>query len=192
MVESKHSVPARTSPVGVGHFVTLVTPRAQEKGGKLKYSIGLALRKESPDTEKYVKGLYIDIQKATREVFGKTIKRKYLNMFPVVDGDGVNKEGEPLREEMHGHWLIRATSNFKPNACDASGNDLITADQLYSGATYRISTTIYCWKHETGGKGITLTLDAVLKIADGERIGGGVKARAAFSKYITDEDGDEE
>ena len=45
---------------------------------------------------------------------------------------------------------------------------------IYSGAQYRASISFWYYDHPTGGKGISSTLNGVMKVADGENLSGRV------------------
>ena len=170
------------SPVGIGHFVQCVTARAIEEGGKAYFSILLALKKGHPQVEEFMKRLRGAIAQAARAKWGKDIPAAQLKHYPITDGDDAKHADRP---ELHGRWLLSIKNGFKPHCVDRNGNDLVTVDDLYSGAKYKVCMSPWAWSHKTGGRGVSLNLNSVLKWDEGERIGGGADARADFAGDIT-------
>jgi hypothetical protein len=54
-------------------------------------------------------------------------------------------------------------------------------EELYSGAYYRASIRCFAWEHPTGGKGVSVALDNVMKIKDGEAFSGKSSASDDFA-----------
>jgi hypothetical protein len=170
------------SPVGIGHFVHLVTPKAAAEGGKLVYGMLHALKKGHPEVEKFITRLRGAIAAATQIKFGKVVPQAQLKHFPIGDGDAPEHEERP---ELHGRWLLSVKNGFRPHCVDRQSGDLTTDDELYSGAKYKVCISPWAWSHKTGGKGVSLNLNSVLKWDEGERIGGGSDARSDFEGDIT-------
>jgi hypothetical protein len=181
------------TPEFVGSYVTLVKPRAIEEGKDPKYSINIVLKKKDPKTIAFIKKLEAAFNASMLDKLGKAIPFAALKHYPIHDGDKPNEDGEK-NEITKGCWSIYAASNFKPGALNKRGEKLFTEDELYSGAIYIAAVTTWAWKHPTGGKGVSVNLDNVMKIRDGNRIGGGRKAEEDFAGMIdpdaSDDDGE--
>lgn len=184
------------SPPGRGHYVTMVTPKAQEEGGKEWYGFLLALQKDEDTTKKFMVKCKARIVAACREKFGKfklskesklSEFREALKHFPIYNGDA---EAYADKEELHGCWLFRLKNGFRPQVCDTKGEILDSAEELYSGAIYRAKVSVWAWKNKFG-KGVSLNLESALKTDDGERIGGGSKATEDFAEDIVEDGSDE-
>lgn len=181
------------TPEFLGSYVTLVKPRAIEADKEPKYSINMVLKKKLPTTIAFLKKLEASFNASMIEKLGKALPFASCKHYPVRDGDKPNEDGE-INEITKGCWVVYASANFKPNSLDRRGQKLLSEDQLYSGAIYVAAITTWAWKHPTGGKGVSINLDNVLKMRDGERIGGGRPAEQDFAGLIdpdaTDDDGE--
>ena len=97
------------------------------------------------------------------------------------DGD------EEERPELSGCYSVQATSNNKPGIVDAALNPIMDANEIYSGAYYRASIRAYAWDHPTGGKGVSIALDNVMKVKDGEAFSGRTDASADFADFAKED-----
>jgi len=117
---------------------------------------------------------------AAKEKWGDNAKKivespKFKDPFK-DQGDQVNKQGELYAGMTAGAMCVQASckqSFGRPGVVDLEGNDLIDADDVYSGAYYRATVKAYAWEHPTGGKGVSFGLQNVQKLAEGEKLGGG-------------------
>lgn len=190
MSDTKKPDPIITPPF-VGSYVTLVKPRAIEEGKEAKYSINCVLKKKDPETIKLIKKLEAAFNASMIATFGKAIPFTSCKHYPIRDGDKPNEDGD-VDDLTKGCWVIYASSKFKPGVIDQRGQKLFSEEDLYSGAIYRAALTTWAWKHATGGKGVSINLDNVMKMKDGTRIGGGRAAEADFEGYIDENAGDDD
>jgi len=102
---------------------------------------------------------------------------------PFLDGDGKqgkNKEtGEP-HKGYPGHTFIRCTSglDYKPKVVDQKLNPIVDKSGIQSGDYGYAVVNAYTWENTENGKGITFGVSLVLKVKDGESLGGGGPGRA--------------
>jgi hypothetical protein len=187
---AKEKRPSVKTPLFRGSFVNLAKPRkVSDDSDKEQYSMLIPLPKDKPATKAFIKELLALIQSASDAKHGAGFERKKLKYFPVKDGDGPDYEDN---EQFNGHWLIRCASNFKPSAIDIHGDELLTADELYSGAWYKAKLSVWAWANPKGGKGVSINLDSVIKMKDDTRFGGGSNASEDFAEDITGGDKEEE
>jgi len=160
-----------------GSFVHLLVPHAIKgsETAKPRYSITMPIPKNDPFIAK-VKALVDETAKAK---FGK-IPPKLKS--PFKDGD------EEDRPEFADCFVIQATSNNKPGIVDSSLQPILDAEEIYSGAYYRASIRAYAWDHPTGGKGVSIALDNVMKTKDGEAFSGRTDASEDFADFGSKED----
>lgn len=82
-----------------------------------------------------------------------------------------------------GVMIVRTTRKEKfgrPNVVDQNVKDIIDQKQVYSGCYMRAKIHAYVWKHPTGGQGVSLTLDMLQLVRDGEPLGSRMEAGDAF------------
>jgi hypothetical protein len=156
-----------------GSFVHILEPHAPkaapgEAQQKARYQITIPISKSNPFWEK-VKTLVEETATAKWGKIPPKLKR------PVKDGD---EEG---RAELVGMFTMQATSNNKPDIVDKALNPIMDANEIYSGAWYRASIRAYAWSHPTGGNGVSIALDNVMKTRDDEAYSGRSSAGDDFA-----------
>jgi hypothetical protein len=118
------------------------------------------------------------IDSTAKDTWGK-IPPKMKN--PIKDGDDED------RPELAGCYSIQASSKLRPGIVNATLQPLMEASEIYSGAYYRASIHAYAWEHPTGGKGVSIALDNVMKTRDGEAFSGRTEASADFSDFAKED-----
>lgn len=156
-----------------GSFVNIIEPQTipgAPAGTKPKYQMTIPLPKDNP----FWKELEEQIVATATAKWGKVPPRM---RHPVKDGDDMG------REEFDGKNTVQASSLNKPGIVGADLKPVIDADEIYSGAYYRASVRCFAWEHPTGGKGVSLALDNVMKVRDGEAFSGKTDAKTDFSDF---------
>lgn len=155
-----------------GSYVSLTEPRSMPgpNPGTPKYQITIVLDKKSPFWAELDK----EITRVATEKWGKVPPRL---KSPVKDGDLAE------REELAGCFSVQATSLNRPGIVDSNLNPIMDAEEVYSGAYYRVSYRCYAWDHPTGGKGVSLAIDNAMKTRDGEPFSGRSSAESDFAAF---------
>lgn len=109
---------------------------------------------------------------------------------PVRDGDeeladGTKKEKD--RPLLEGCYFINTTSKNQPAIVDRAGKEILKSSDVYSGAFYRFEINFYPYETK-GNTGVAAGLNAIQKIGDGERLGGGASDGSNFGAYENGED----
>lgn len=157
-------------------FVNIFTP-SSINGGDEKYSVTLMIPKSDKETLRKIKAA-VD---AAKEL-GKTSKwgGKLPNSLdlPLHDGDA-EKDLEKY-PEFEGHYYINAKSNTKPNIAKPIGKDsegktrlqeITDSTEVYSGSYAKASINFYPFDIK-GNKGVAAGLNSIVKVQDGEFLGG--------------------
>lgn len=161
-----------TTPIGrVSYPYVFERAKALEAGKEGKYEITLLI----PKTED-ITPIRAALESVAREAFGTKFQGlDKLKHPPIKDGDEKGA-GDPA----FGHWVIRAKSSKRPGVVDGSRAPIERKEDLYGGAFGRISVTPASYAMPTSW-GVTMYLNAVQKVRDGERFGGsGMSAEEAF------------
>lgn len=147
-----------------------------EKEGK--YEVTLLI----PKTED-ITPLRKTLEDVCRQAFGtKFVSLEKLKHPPIKDGD----DKDPS-DPAYGHWVIRAKSAKKPLVVDSQRSPIDQKDAIYGGCYGRINVTPASYQIPTGF-GVTLYLNAVQKVKEGERFGGGsVSAESVFESLAVEE-----
>jgi hypothetical protein len=187
-----------------GSYCHLLKPqKAKEEGGKDNYSITMVLPKKDKATIKFIAELKAAFKADMVETFGKEIPESALKHYPIRDGDEIVDDDGNTRPEWEGCWVITAKNSNKVGIqvraedgrrwtrnnqsgewSNKDGDDLpadLNAD-IYSGAWYYASVRTFAWKHETGGKGVSVSLSGVLKAQDDKEFGGSTFSESEFDE----------
>ena len=162
------------TPVFRGSFVSLLEPKSLPgaEGSKPKYQITIVLEKDN--------AFWADLEKAMNDcAMGKWGKIPPRMKSPVKDGDLME------REEFIGRFSVQASSINRPGIVGPDAKPIMDANEIYSGAYYRASVRCYAWEHPTGGKGVSLALDNVMKAKDGEAFSGRTSAEDDFKAFAS-------
>lgn len=179
------------SPKFRGSYVNVFRPRQINGEGEPKFSTTIVLPKNLATTKQFLASLRAEFKKAMIEKFGKEFPENTLKHFPIRDGDeAVDNDGE-ARDEFKGCWTISCKNTRQPGLTVLDSGTRRPPEgenEFYSGAYYYASVTVYAWKHATGGRGVSISLSGLCKVADGERFGGGSFSESDFDSVPVDDD----
>lgn len=179
-MEQKTKVVTNTVRLSYAH---IFEPQVSEDGAE-KYSVSILIPKT--DTETINK-----IKKAVNEAkeIGKTSKwgNKIPNncKLPLRDGDEEREEDDAYRN----HYFVTATSRTKPDiriykGKKADGKPMLEetddSTKVYSGCYARVSLNFYPFDAK-GNKGVACGLNNLVKVMDGEALGGRSSADEDFA-----------
>ena len=148
-------------------------------GGEAKYGVTLLIPKSDVATKAdFDAAIESAAQNGTRDKWNGV--RPPVLAIPLYDGDGVRPSGEAFGEECKGHWVITASSKTKPEVVHVSNiNVPLAPTDVYSGMFARVTVNFFAY-NANGKKGIGCGLGNVLKIDDGEPLGGHTNAATDF------------
>ena len=153
-------------------FVNVFEP-AETLSGLMKYSTMIMIPKTDKEQIAKFNAAFEECKKANAAYFGGSIPK--LLKGGLRDGDA--ERDDP---NFAGYYFVNALSNEKPGVVDADLMPVMDKSEFYSGCWGRASVTFYAYD-VTGAKGITLGLNNVMKLEDGERLGGNTSAAADFA-----------
>lgn len=174
-----------TTPEGRLSFPDLVKPRAhKDKPDDKKFNASLLLPKKVS-----LKELRASIDVAGREKWGddyEKFKKSKKFHYPIMDGD----EKEDL-DGYAGMNVVKATTKIRPVVVDRDRNPIEVeelAEKVYAGCYVRLAVRAYGWENpEFKTRGVSLTLELVQFLRDGERFGGGPAAEDVFDDLEEEE-----
>jgi len=155
-------------------------PSAVEEGQEKKYSVSLIIQKSDKDTVNKIKKAIEAAKEAGKAKFGGKIPPTLK--LPLRDGD----IDRPDDENYAGCYFINANCKTKPGVVDKNLNPIMDQDELYSGCYGRASITFYAF-NTSGNKGIACGLNNLMKLSDGESLGGRSTADADFGGLEDDD-----
>ncbi len=165
-------------------YVHLTEPWSAKDGNEKKYSVSCIIPKEDTAT---VAAIEAAIEAALKEGVVKLWQGKRPNTksnsfrYPLKDGDKERPDDEAYKNTM----FIGA--NAKPNNRPVTLNRLrepVEPGEIYSGCYALVSVNFFPF--DSGSKGVGCGLNAVLKYADGEKLGGGHNSANDFDVYGED------
>ncbi len=174
-----------TGPNTRWSYANVWEPKAIQ-GGTPKYSVSLIVPKSDIRTVERIKAA---IQAAYEEGQGKlkgngrSVPPLATLKTPLRDGD-VERPDDPAYRDC---YFINANSTTKPEIVDADLNPIITRSEVYSGVYGKASITFYSF-NSNGNKGIACGLNNLMKIRDGEPLGGRSSAATDFAEADDDDD----
>ena len=185
-------------------YCHLAEPHAVVEGQDKKYSVNILIDKEDKETLARIQKAYEQAVQTGAEKFGQSFKGKVtpLKREPgssrglVIDCDADEKFSAP---EFKNKYMITAKSN-KPVSVGYRKNGMTYGystkeeieENVYSGCYGAIGFNLY--PYNTVGTGIAAGLNSVLKVSDGEPLGGhsSVTADFADASEFDEETGSEE
>lgn len=151
-------------------------------GGPAKYSISLLIPKSDKVT---VAAVNKAIEAAKAQGKEKTWKGKMppVLKLPLRDGDAE----KPDNEEYEGMWFLGCNSSVKPGILGPDKLPITTEEGFYSGCYGRAVINFYPFDQK-GNKGVAVGLNNLMKMEDGERLGGRDTAENDFASIEGEED----
>lgn len=167
-------------------YVSIFEPKQSNDGGDPKYSVTLLIPKTDTATCGKIKAAIKDAADSFRSRNGaSSLPATPANT--VHDGDGLRPSGDPFGPECKGCLVLTVNNKNKPVIVDAAGNEILNSSDVYSGCYGRASINFFAYSRN-GKKGISASLLAIQKLADGEPFGT-VGSASDFNDGFTDATG---
>jgi hypothetical protein len=158
-------------------------PVAIEEGAPKKYSAALIIPKSDKETVSKIKAAIESAKEEGKVKLGGKIPASLKT--PLRDGD-VDREGD---ENYAGCYFINANSTNKPGIVDKNKQEILDREEVYSGCFVKASITFYAF-NTSGNKGIACGLNHIMKVKDGEPLGGRSRAEDDFADVEVEDDDD--
>lgn len=155
-------------------------PKDWGEGEEPKYE-ATALYEPGSETDKIIQRLIEDIFNAhdrseladvelgeNCELIGKNVHD------PIQDGN------DHKNDEYKGMLYFKATSKSKPALWEDNGDPMLDPADMYSGAFVQFSITGQAWRNKKGKAGISLYLNAIKFIEDGDELSGASASHDEF------------
>lgn len=168
-------------------FCNVLTPRQNDNGDD-EYSCMLLIPKDDKKTISKIRKMVDALKK---DYWGNKVPPKYKG--PLRDGDDyVNEETGEQDPNRLGHYYINVKSKFKPDVVDKHKEKITDESDFFSGCYGLASINFYVYDTKQN-KGISAGLSSIMKIKNGEPLGGASSAEADFkdidlSVYDDDDD----
>lgn len=158
------------TPKARASYPHVFKPSAFQGEGEPKFSINLLVPKTNDEFIKNLRGLQ---DAATKALYPPTKKPQNFEVWGITDGDETDDSAAA------GCWVIKASNKSRPAIVDKDAVQIIDELEVYGGCYVRANINAKAYGTASKG-GVTLELNVVQKIADGEAFGGAaaVKAKA--------------
>lgn len=162
-----------------------------DDNGNLWYSTAILIPKEDKATLAKYKAIIDVLKEQAKAKYGGKLPKDFHT--PLRDGD---EEAEEKGEAYEGHYFFNAKSKNKPGIAKPIGKDangktkfaeITDTTEVYSGCYAKVSVNFYLFDTK-GNKGIAAGLNNIVKVQDGDFLGG----RSSLSDDFSDEDFDED
>lgn len=182
--KSATRVTVRATLSYVNVFEPYIDPKNPTEKGR--YKCLLLIDKDDKESVSKIRAAIkaVEAKMITEKYAGKAPKKAIKNTF--IDGDE-EKDGE----EYENRYCINVSKHVKPVIVDRRRNPITDTDEIYSGCIANVAIEFfYYWREES--KGITASLEAIQKVADGEPLGAArVRAEEVFDEIDDEEEIDE-
>lgn len=162
-------------------YLHVYEPTAIEDGQEKKYSVSLIIPKKDKATVAAINKAIEAAKEAGKAKFGGKIPNNLKT--PLRDGD----EERPDDEAYEGAFFLNANCKTKPGLVNKNLQPIMDQDELYSGCYGRASVTFYAF-NTSGNKGIACGLNNLMKLEDGDNLGGRSTAEADFADFAQADD----
>lgn len=170
-------------------YVHIFEPQQDDQGND-KYSTAILIPKSDKETLRKIKAAVEAAKEQGKSKWGGKIPANIK--LPLRDGD---KE-RPDDEAYVGHYFLNATSKNKPGIAKPIGKgpdgkmkfqEITDSTEVYSGCYAKVSLNFYPFDAK-GNRGVAAGLNNVVKVQDGEFLGG----RASVNDEFADEEFDDD
>lgn len=169
-------------------YVHVFQPQSID-GGEEKYSTSILIPKEDKETLRKIKTAIEAAKELGKSQWGGKIPANLK--LPLRDGD----EERPDDEAYAGHYFINASSKTKPGIAKPIGKtpdgktkfeEITDSTEVYSGCYARVSINFYPF-NKNGNRGIAVGLNNIVKVQDGEPLGGRARLEDEFAEIEFDD-----
>lgn len=154
---------------------------AIEEGGEKKFSASFIIDKSDKATLKKIEKAIDAAKEAGKTKWGGKVPAKLK--LPLRDGD----EERPDDDVYEGCYFVNASAKTQPGIVNAKAEKIMNQDEVYSGCYVHASITFYPFD-KNGNRGIAAGLNHIMKVKDGEPLGGRSTAESDFAELVTEAD----
>lgn len=162
-------------------YLHVFEPFAVDEGQEKKYSVSLIIPKKDKATLAKIEKAIDAAKEAGKAKFGGKIPAALK--LPLRDGDIERPDDEAYEDS----FFLNANARTKPGLVDKALNPIMDQEELYSGCYGRASITFYAF-NTSGNKGIACGLNNLMKLEEGENLGGRQSAENDFAEFVDEED----
>lgn len=179
MATTANDVKTTKVVTGLVRFSYAKVWEADENG---KYGVSLIIPKSDTKTINAIKQAIEAAKESGKTKWGGKIPAK-LDLDRLRDGD----EERPDDEAYANSYFINCSAKTKPGIVDKYKNKISEQDEFYSGCYGYASINLFPYD-SNGNKGVGCGLNNLMKIKDGDALGGRSSAESDFATVEVEED----
>lgn len=168
-------------------YVHLFQPYAQKEDDDKKYSVMLLIPKSDKKTLKKLRA-------AEKVALENGRSTKFKGKIPANPSSIIHDcdEEDDLEEhpEREGHYRMSVSSTEAPGVVDRRTQPILDSTEVYSGCYAYASVNAFPY-NTNGNKGVSFGLNHIMKVADGDPLGGRSRAEDDFADVEFEDDEDE-
>lgn len=190
------------TPIGVFNFPSVFhKAKAMEEGGKDAYEITIVFDKEylkkNPEELARFNAIKAELDRVCVEMYKKPVKEVTAKIPRFWNPIRQGEEKEHLEGFGAGKVFFKCKTQRRPGVVGPDAKTPIDdEDAIYSGAYGRLSVTPFAYgeggKNTKGGKGVSIMLNSVMFVKDGDRLDGGSNPSEDFGEVAIEDDGDDD
>ena len=162
-------------------YANVWTPTSIEEGGTKKYNVSIMIPKTDTATVDKIKAA---VDAACADFKSKNNGKLPKNYkLPLRDGDEEREDDENYA----GHYFVNASSLKQPLILDKDKDEILDKDEFYSGCYGRAVINFYAFD-KAGNKGVAAGLNSLMKLKDGEPLGGSAASADDYEDDFEDDD----
>lgn len=165
-------------------YLHIWEPTAIEEGQDKKYSASIIIPKTDTKSLDAVRKAIETAKESGKSKWGGKIPPKLK--LPLRDGD----EERPDDPAYAGCYFLNASAKTKPGIVDKNRQPVLSQDEVYSGCYGMVSLTAFPFD-AAGNKGVAFGLNHIMKVKDGEPLGGRSSAESDFAEVQIPEEVDD-
>lgn len=160
-------------------YAFVFTPRPNKMNGKTQYSVRVLIPKSNKAALDRINSTIKQV--ATEKWGGKAEAMLATCRLPLIDGD---TKGDPVYE---GFYYFNAKSDNKPDVVDLHCEPILDPAGFYSGCWGAFNGSVWAYDNAFG-KGISISLQNLMKMKDDTPMTSTVSAKQAFKGLSADTD----
>lgn len=160
---------------------------AATPNGDMKYSVCVLVPK-TPEYEPLVKEINAALDKAkTKGINDGKFTKQQTDSSSFKRGMRDGDLDSDLGAEFRGHYFLNVACSEKdrPGVVDQQAKPILNRDDIYSGAWGYVDANPYPFSN-AGNRGVAWWFNHVMKVKDGDRLDGKMKAEDAFASFKVD------
>lgn len=179
------------APAGIAAHAYLDKPDTGGEYSDDKYKVTVLYPKENAEEK------HASLNQDAIDAYIEKLRKIHVAAGGSEDGGPVKDGDEKEKEDYHGFWLVKYSSQFQPSLVDAKKKELRNGVKIYGGDIVKVvfNEHTFTSKNKSIGSGLSTSRLQVVQLLDKRNGGKGARAIAALEEedgYTADDDASDE